>query len=160
MHTRTEQQEFSFKSRSAGLWRRVVLCCVVLCCGRRWRQHGLLKRWYPSITLHGVTTLKIEAVWTSETVSYHNPEDGGSMDFWNSILPQHYTALQPCRSRLESPPPWKPHISRQEFSLTVNQINSSSSFSTPFALRALGICLDRGSHYFLESLYTPGRWLA
>jgi hypothetical protein len=30
---------------------------------------------------------------------------------------------------------------------------SSSSFSTPFALRALG----GGSHYFLESLYTPGR---
>jgi hypothetical protein len=39
--------------------------------------------------------------------------------------------------------------------------SSSSSFSNPFALRALGgLPRPRGSHYFLESLYTPGRWLA
>jgi hypothetical protein len=99
---------------------------------RRWRQHGPLECWYPTTTLHGVTTQKMEAAWTSETwyptttlhgvttqkvkaawtsemlVSYHNttlrhnPEDGGSMDLWNvGILPQHYTASQPRRPRLE-----------------------------------------------------------
>jgi hypothetical protein len=39
----------------------------------RRRQHGPLKRWYPTTTLHGVTTQKMEAARTSETlVSYHN----------------------------------------------------------------------------------------
>jgi len=40
---------------------------------RRWRQHGPPKHWYPTTTLHSVTTLKMEAAWTSETLeSYHN----------------------------------------------------------------------------------------
>jgi hypothetical protein len=51
---------------------------------RRWMQHGSLKRWYSTTTLHGFT----------------NPEDGGSMNLWNvGILPQHCTASQPRRWR-------------------------------------------------------------
>jgi len=37
-----------------------------------------------------------------------HPEDGGSMVFLNiSILPQHYTATQSGRLRLETPSPWR-----------------------------------------------------
>jgi hypothetical protein len=91
----------------------------------RWRQHGPPKRWYPTTTLHGVTTqkistwifiLKMEAACTSETlVSYHHlnlhTEDGGGMDLRNvGILLQHYTVSQPRRSRLESSPwRWRRH---------------------------------------------------
>jgi len=36
-------------------------------------QHGLLKRWYLTTTLHGITTQKMEAAWTSgKLISHHN----------------------------------------------------------------------------------------
>jgi hypothetical protein len=78
---------------------------------RKWRQHGPLKRRYPTTTLYSVTTQKMEAALTSETsVSYHNtiwrhnPEYGGSMDLWNvGILPQHYMASKPRRWRQHGP---------------------------------------------------------
>jgi len=42
-----------------------------------------------------------------------HPEDGCSMDLWNvGILPQHYTASQPRRPRVEVSPPWKPQNSQ------------------------------------------------
>jgi len=45
-------------------------------------QRGLLKRWYPIATLHGVTTQRTK--------------DGGRMDLWNvGILPQHYWRHNP-----------------------------------------------------------------
>jgi hypothetical protein len=38
-----------------------------------------------------------------------HPECGGSMGLWNvGILPQHYTASQSRRPRLETSAPWKP----------------------------------------------------
>jgi hypothetical protein len=55
----------------------------------RQRQHGPLKLWYPTTTLHGVTT--------------HKTEDRGSIDLWNvGILPQYYVTSQPKRPQLET----------------------------------------------------------
>jgi hypothetical protein len=76
---------------------------------RRWRQHGSLKRWYPTTTLDGFTTQKVEAAWTSNTfVSYHNttwdynPESGGSTDLWNGVMIlKHYSGSWPRGRRLE-----------------------------------------------------------
>jgi len=43
-----------------------------------------------------------------EVIYVLHPEDGGSMVLRNvGILPQHYTASQRRKSRLESLPPWK-----------------------------------------------------
>jgi len=36
----------------------VMLCSVVGYQSLRWRQHGPLKHWYPTTTLHSVTTQK------------------------------------------------------------------------------------------------------
>jgi hypothetical protein len=118
-------RKWCFKSWSSELWRRVVLWQedggsidlwnvsilpqqYTVSQAGRWWQHGPLKRRYPTTTLHGVTTQKMEGAWTSEKlVSYyhnttrcHNPEDGGSMELWNvGILPQHYTMSQSRRWR-------------------------------------------------------------
>jgi hypothetical protein len=48
-------------SRSSGLWCRVVVGYQRFggpSSRRRWRQHGPLKRWYPTTTLHGITIQK------------------------------------------------------------------------------------------------------
>jgi len=60
-----------------------------------------------------------EVVWVmtpcSVVVGYQYDEDGGSMDLWNvGILPQHYTASQLRKLRLETSLLWKPQNSYQE----------------------------------------------
>jgi hypothetical protein len=73
---------------------RGLLDCDAVECVVGRRQHGPLKRRYPTTTLHGVTTQKPRL---------KSSLDGGSMDLWNvGILPQHYTASQPRRPRLEN----------------------------------------------------------
>jgi hypothetical protein len=49
LHLRLSRR-WRFKTRSSGLWRHVVLWW--------WRQHGPLKRWYPTTILYGVTAQK------------------------------------------------------------------------------------------------------
>jgi len=54
------------------------------------------------------------------------PEDGGSIDLWNiGILPQHCTASQPRRPRLETPPPWRPQNSHSSSELPCFEYSSS-----------------------------------
>jgi hypothetical protein len=65
----------------------------------RWRQHEPPKCWYPTTTLHGVTTQKTA--------------NGGSMEFWNLGILQHYTASQRKRLQLETSPRWKTQCSHQ-----------------------------------------------
>jgi hypothetical protein len=62
----------------------------------RGRQHWPPKRWYPTTTLHGVTTqnstwiiLKVEAAWNSKTV-----------------VPQHKITQTHNPEELEYSPPW------------------------------------------------------
>jgi hypothetical protein len=79
--------------------------------------------------------------------------------FWSSInffsVPERQKSLWILRWVLKHAPL---HF-LENFDCTSS--SSSSSSSTPFGLRALGgLHRHRGSHYFLESLYTPGRWLA
>jgi hypothetical protein len=65
--------------------REITTTTVIL----RWRQHGPLKRWYPTPTPHGVVT--------------HKTKDGGSMLVLNvRILSQHYTVSQPRRLKMEA----------------------------------------------------------
>jgi hypothetical protein len=59
------QQLRYFRPRSYGLWRPVVLWQYTNVSGVHgassgwiWRQYGPLKRWYPTVTLHGVATQK------------------------------------------------------------------------------------------------------
>jgi hypothetical protein len=41
---------------------------------RRWKQHGIPKRWHSATSLHNVVALKMVAARSSERlVSYHNP---------------------------------------------------------------------------------------
>jgi hypothetical protein len=77
----------------------------------RWRQQSSPKLWYPTTSLHGVTTLKMGAAKSSETlVSYrittrcHNPEDGKKVLRNIGTLLHHYTMSQPWRWRQQSPP--------------------------------------------------------
>jgi len=53
-----------------------------------------------------------EVVVAYSTVLSQHFQVEGSMDHWNvGILPQHHTASEPRRPRLESSPPWKPQNS-------------------------------------------------
>jgi hypothetical protein len=74
----------------------------------RWRQHGLLKRWYPTTTLHGVRTQKnedgsITDPWNTgtyhNTTRCHNPEDWrwrhhGPLKHWYPTTTLHGVTTQ------------------------------------------------------------------
>jgi len=53
---------------------------------RRWRQHGFPKHWYPTTTLHGVTTLKT-STWNITTMKASELALESHVHF-TSLLPQ------------------------------------------------------------------------
>jgi len=58
-----------------------------------------------------------------ETLGFYTDNEG-SIDLRNiGILPQYYTASQPRRPRLESPPPWKPQNSHQVVNIYVTDMS-------------------------------------
>jgi hypothetical protein len=63
-----------------------------------------------------------------------HPKDGRTMDLWNvGILPQHYTASQPIRPRLEISLPWKPqnlHYIKWHVLHEISNFNALKLFST------------------------------
>jgi len=68
-----------------------------------------------NLTVAVCDVIQVEVIWVLTSFSVlvrcqrfrgPCPEDGGSMDLWNfDILPQHDTASEPRRPRLESSPP-------------------------------------------------------
>jgi hypothetical protein len=58
---------------------------------------------------------------TSSLLGSNILEDGGSMDLWNIILPQQYTASQPRRPQLESSLLQKPQNSNKLFFLFIKK---------------------------------------
>jgi hypothetical protein len=97
-----------------------------LCCfARDWMKYWLTYSRFRS-TPKNLFSIQVEYFWVvtpSSFVIWHQRfrgscclhpqgEDGSNNVPRNvSILPQHYTASQPRKPRLESLPPWKPQIS-------------------------------------------------
>jgi hypothetical protein len=113
----------------------------------RWRQHEPLKCWYPTTTLHGVTTQK------TSTWNLH-PEDGGSMELWNvGILPQCYTA---------SPPKWpglQIFVLKMEAALTSETLVSYHNTIQCHHPEDLDVKLWTLNHtYSTGSLFTEDNW--
>jgi len=87
-------------------------------------QRGLLKRWYPIATLHGVTTQRTK--------------DGGRMDLWNvGILPQHYWRHNPQDRRWRQRGPLK----RQYPTTTLRSVTSQKSSTWTFPVVETSNCV-------------------
>jgi hypothetical protein len=103
-------------SSSSGSWHRVMgQAAAVSISHWRWRQHGPLKRLYPTTTLHVVTTQKtttwisIQAPLTSPRIwRQHGPPK-------RLYLPHHYTVSHNQEDfDLNLHHRWKPQISQKE----------------------------------------------